>query len=64
MREIIDFIYGILVAAVGISFLVTPYDKLKERMPKAPAQNVVKSLGILLVILGICLIILAAMGIF
>ena len=34
---ILDGIYGILVAVVGLMVLFGPYDKFKESYPKAPS---------------------------
>ena len=40
---ILDGIYGILVAVVGLLMLFGPYDKFKESYPKAPSKAVVKN---------------------
>ena len=60
---ILDGIYGILVAVVGLMVLFGPYDKFKESYPKAPSKTVVKVLGAVIAICGIGLFILSAMGI-
>lgn len=60
---ILDGIYGILVAVVGLIMLVGPYDKFKEAAPKAPSKAVVKALGAVITLCGIGLFIVSAMGI-
>lgn len=60
---ILDGIYGILVAVIGLLMLVGPYDKFKESYPKAPSKAVVKTLGAVITICGIGLFIVTAMGI-
>ena len=60
---ILDGIYGILVAVVGLMVLFGPYDKFKESYPKAPSKTVVKVLGAVITICGIGLFIVTAMGI-
>ena len=60
---ILDGIYGILVAVVGLIMLFGPYDKFKEAAPKAPSKTVVKALGAVIAICGIGLFVLSAMGI-
>lgn len=62
MGNMIDCVYGILVAIVGLMIVVTPYDKFKEKVPKAPSPAVVKVLGVVVLLMGIGLIALAAMG--
>ena len=62
MSDIFDCIYGIIIAIAGLLFVVTPYEKLKEKLPKAPSSGVVKGLGVLILICGIAMIALAAMG--
>ena len=60
---ILDGIYGILVAVVGLLMLFGPYDKFKESYPKAPSKAVVKTLGAVITICGIGLFIVSALGI-
>lgn len=60
---ILDGIYGILVAVIGLMLLFGPYDKFKEAVPKAPSKAVVKALGAVIAICGIGLFALSAMGI-
>ena len=60
---ILDGIYGILVAVIGLLMLVGPYEKFKEAAPKAPSKAVVKGLGAVITICGIGLFVLCAMGI-
>lgn len=60
---ILDGIYGILVAAIGLMVLFGPYEKFKESFPKAPSKAVVKALGAVVAICGIGLFALSAMGI-
>lgn len=59
---ILDGIYGILVAAIGLMVLFGPYEKFKESFPKAPSKAVVKALGAVVAICGIGLFALSAMG--
>ena len=60
---ILDGIYGILVAVVGLMMLFGPYDKFKESYPKAPSKAVVKALGAVITVCGIGLFALTAIGI-
>lgn len=60
---ILDGIYGILVAVIGLMILFGPYEKFKESYPKAPSKAVVKTLGAVIAICGIGLFALSAMGI-
>lgn len=60
---ILDGIYGILVAIVGLLMLFGPYEKFKESYPKAPSKTVVKALGAVITLCGIGLFIVTAMGI-
>ena len=60
---ILDGIYGILVAVVGLLMLFGPYEKFKESYPKAPSKAVVKALGAVITLCGIGLFVLCAMGI-
>lgn len=60
---ILDGIYGILLAVVGLMLLFGPYDKFKEAVPKAPSKAVIKVLGAVLIICGIGWFALTAMGI-
>lgn len=60
---ILDSIYGILVAVVGLLMLFGPYEKFKESNPKAPSKAVVKALGAVITLCGIGLFVLCAMGI-
>ena len=60
---ILDGIYGILVAAIGLMLLFGPYEKFKEAYPKAPSKTVVKVLGAVIAVCGVGLFILTAMGI-
>ena len=60
---ILDGIYGILVAVVGLMMLFGPYEKFKEAAPKAPSKAVVKTLGAVITVCGIGLFVLSAMGI-
>ncbi|MCH5259062.1 MAG: hypothetical protein J1F18_04870 [Lachnospiraceae bacterium] len=60
---ILDGIYGILVAIVGLLMLFGPYEKFKESYPKAPSKGVVKALGAVITLCGIGLFIVTAMGI-
>ena len=60
---ILDGIYGILVAIVGLLMLFGPYEKVKEAAPKAPSKPVVKALGAVITLCGIGLFIVTAMGI-
>ena len=60
---ILDGIYGILVAVVGLMVLFGPYEKFKESYPKAPSKAVVKTLGAVIAICGVGLFVLSAMGI-
>lgn len=63
MSDFFDCIYGIVIAIAGLFFVVTPYEKLKEKFPKAPSSGVVKVLGVVVLICGIAMIALAAVGI-
>lgn len=47
-----NLIFGIIVLIVGIAALVTPYDKYKERVRKAPPKAVLKVLGVIMIVLG------------
>ena len=60
---ILDGIYGILVAVVGLMILFGPYEKFKESYPKAPSKTVVKVLGAVIALCGVGLFALTAMGI-
>ena len=60
---ILDGIYGILVAVVGLIILFGPYEKFKESYPKAPSKAVVKALGAVIAVCGVGLFALTAMGI-
>ena len=60
---ILDGIYGILVAVVGLLILFGPYEKFKESYPKAPSKTVVKVLGAVIAVCGVGLFVLTAMGI-
>lgn len=60
---ILDGIYGILLAVVGLMLLLGPYDKFKESVPKAPSKPVIKVIGAVLVVCGIAWFALTAMGI-
>ena len=60
---ILDGIYGILVAVVGLIMLFGPYEKFKESYPKAPSKTVVKALGAVIALCGVGLFALTAMGI-
>ena len=60
---ILDGIYGILLAVVGLMLLFGPYDKFKESVPKAPSKGVTKGIGAVLVICGIGWFALTAIGI-
>ena len=60
---ILDGIYGILVAVVGLMVLFGPYEKFKDSYPKAPSKAVVKTLGAVIAICGVGMFILSAMGI-
>ena len=60
---ILDGIYGILLAVVGLMLLFGPYDKFKEAVPKAPSKAVTKVIGAVLTICGIGWFALTTMGI-
>lgn len=47
-----NLIFGIIVLIVGVAALVTPYDKYKERVRKAPPKAVLKVLGVIMIVLG------------
>lgn len=54
-----NLIFGIIVLVVGLAALVTPYDKYKERVRKAPPKAVLKVLGVMMIVVGV----LCAVGI-
>lgn len=60
---ILDGIYGILLAVIGLMLLIGPYDKFKDAVPKAPSKAVIKVLGAVLALCGIAWFALTAMGI-
>lgn len=60
---ILDGIYGICITVLGLIIMITPYEKFKEAVPKAPSKTVVKVLGAVVVLCGIGLAALGFMGI-
>lgn len=63
IQMILDSIYGIATTVIGLLLLFGPYEKIKEGYPKAPSKTVVKTLGAVIVVCGIAMIALSAMGI-
>lgn len=53
-------IFGILAGAIGLSYLLVPYEKLKEKMPSIKSPKTMKICGVILVVLGAIMIVMAA----
>lgn len=62
MKLIVDIIFGVCMLGIGLYFLISPYEKLKAKMPKLKSKKMVKTCGILLVILGIASAAMALLG--
>lgn len=62
MKLIVDIIFGVCMLGIGLYFLISPYEKLKAKMPKLKSEKMVKTCGILLVILGIASAAMALLG--
>lgn len=62
MKLIVDIIFGVCMLGIGLYFLISPYEKLKAKMPKLKSEKMIKTCGILLVILGIASAAMALLG--
>lgn len=50
--------FGILIIGIGLTYLLVPYDTLKKKMPRLKSPKVIKTIGVILVLLGVMTIIL------
>lgn len=50
--------FGILMMGIGLTYLLVPYDTLKKKMPRLKSPKVIKTIGVILVLLGVMTIIL------
>lgn len=62
IETILDSIYGIILTAAGLLFLLLPHDKITKIFPKAPSGPVLKILGAIIVLCGICMVALTVMA--
>lgn len=63
MDYIIMLILGIAFLAAGFWLIKTPYDKFKSSFPNAPKAGVVKTMGVLILIVGLFIVALFVMSI-
>lgn len=59
-KLICDFIFGGCLLGLGIYWLVTPYEKLKEKNPKMKSEKTIKICAVLCLVVGV---ITLAMGV-
>lgn len=52
MKQMFNYIKGVLFLLLGIALLLLPYSRFKEFFPAAPAPMVVKILGVVIVLCG------------
>lgn len=63
MEYIIMPILGIAFLLAGFWMIKTPYDKFKSSFPNAPKAGVVKTMGVLVLIVGLFILALFVMSI-
>ena len=56
--EIVAIVFGVLIIAVGLYFLLAPYEKLVESMPKKKSRRNVRVRGGVILACGVLLVIL------
>ncbi|MDE5908569.1 MAG: hypothetical protein K2H52_07525 [Lachnospiraceae bacterium] len=56
-------IFAIIVGALGLSYLLVPYEKLKEKNPNLKSPKTIKICGVIMVVGGAIMLVLAV-GIF
>lgn len=56
-KLVVDIIFGVCLLGVGLYYLLTPFEKLKEKYPKMKSEKMVKGCGVLVVVIGIITII-------
>ena len=61
-KLVIDIIFGACALGIGLNYLITPYEKLKENNPKLKSEKMIKACGVVLVICGVMLIVMGILG--
>lgn len=61
-KLIVDIVFGVCMFGLGLSYLITPYEKLKEKFPKIKSEKMIKTCGVLLVILGAIIVVVGIFG--
>ena len=56
--EVVAIVFGVLVIALGLYFLLAPYEKLVANLPKKKSRRNMRSRGGIIVTCGALLIIL------
>lgn len=62
MKLVVDVIFGVCLFGLGLYYLITPYEKLKAKYPKMKSEKMIKTCGVLLVVLGILSLVLGGFG--
>ncbi len=62
ISTILDCIFGILIALMGLVIFVVPYDKYQEIFPNSPPKMVIKVLAVVTILCGIFTTIIMIMG--
>lgn len=56
--EIVAIVFGVLIIALGLYFLLAPYEKLVESMPKKKSRRNVRIRGGIIIACGVLMIVL------
>lgn len=62
IKLIVDIVFGVCAFGLGIYYLITPYEKLKEKYPKIKSEKMIKTCGILLAVIGVIIVVAGILG--
>ncbi|MCM1127715.1 MAG: hypothetical protein NC429_14745 [Lachnospiraceae bacterium] len=61
-KLVVDIIFGVCLLGLGLYYLLTPFEKLKEKYPKMKSEKMIKGCGVLIVVIGAIVIIMGVLG--
>ena len=61
-KLIVDIVFGACAFGLGLYYLITPYEKLKEKFPKIKSEKMIKTCGVLLVVIGAIIVVAGIFG--